>query len=110
MDLVFGFLAGVLTLLNPCVLPVLPVVLITALNQHRLGPLTLCAGLSVTFVVVGLTIASLGPAWKSRVRSIANPVEQNESDRGDCDSQPRPTRNSFCKQSGGDERRQQQTT
>lgn len=62
MDLVFGFLAGVLTLLNPCVLPVLPVVLITALNQHRLGPLTLCAGLSVTFVVVGLTIASLGPA------------------------------------------------
>jgi len=62
MDLVFGYLAGLLTLLNPCVLPVLPVVLIAALNQHRLGPWVLCAGLSVTFVSLGVFLASAGPA------------------------------------------------
>ncbi len=62
MDIVFGYIAGLLTLLNPCVLPVLPVILITALNTHRLGTLYLCAGLCVTFVTVGMFIASLGPA------------------------------------------------
>ena len=62
MDLFFGYLAGLLTLLNPCVLPVLPIILIAALNQHRLGPLALCAGLSFTFVFLGLGIATLGPA------------------------------------------------
>ncbi|MEL6735101.1 MAG: cytochrome c biogenesis CcdA family protein [Pseudomonadota bacterium] len=62
MDLVFGYIAGLLTLLNPCVLPVLPVVLIAALNQHRMGPLVLCAGLSVTFVALGVFLASAGPA------------------------------------------------
>ncbi|MEL6966870.1 MAG: cytochrome c biogenesis CcdA family protein [Pseudomonadota bacterium] len=62
MDLVFGYLAGALTLLNPCVLPVLPVILIAALNQHRLGPLVLCAGLSITFVSLGVFLAAIGPA------------------------------------------------
>lgn len=62
MDILFGYIAGLLTLLNPCVLPVLPVILIAALNQHKLGPVALCAGLSVTFVIGGLLIASLGPA------------------------------------------------
>lgn len=61
MDLVFGYIAGLLTLLNPCVLPVLPVILITALNAHRLGPLYLCAGLCLTFVTVGMFVAALGP-------------------------------------------------
>ena len=62
LDIVFGYIAGLLTLLNPCVLPVLPVILISALNTHRLGPLFLCAGLCLTFVTIGLFVASLGPA------------------------------------------------
>lgn len=62
MDILFAYFAGILTLINPCVLPVLPVVLIAALNQHRAGPVFLCAGLSLTFVVVGMFVASLGPA------------------------------------------------
>jgi len=76
MELVFGYLAGLLTLLNPCVLPVLPVILIAAMNQHKLGPVALCAGLSLTFVTLGLGVATLGPALGvddttiSRVASI----------------------------------------
>lgn len=76
MDIVFGYIAGLLTLLNPCVLPVLPVILITALNTHRLGPIYLCAGLCLTFVTVGMFVASLGPAlgiddiFISRIASV----------------------------------------
>jgi cytochrome c-type biogenesis protein len=60
MDLIFGYLAGLLTLINPCVLPVLPIVLATALQAHKLGPVALAAGMSVAFVTLGLGIATLG--------------------------------------------------
>jgi len=62
MDLVFGYLAGLLTLINPCVLPVLPIILATALQAGRAGPLALAAGMSVSFVVVGMTVAVFGRA------------------------------------------------
>jgi cytochrome c-type biogenesis protein len=60
MDLIFGYLAGLLTLINPCVLPVLPIVLATALQAHKLGPVALAAGMSTAFVILGLGIATLG--------------------------------------------------
>ena len=63
MDLVFGYLAGLLTLVNPCVLPVLPVILISALNADRLGPLVLAAGMGITFVTLGLAVAAIGPSF-----------------------------------------------
>ena len=61
MDVFFGFLAGALTLLNPCVLPVLPIVLASAINADRRGPLFLAAGMSFSFVTIGLLLARLGP-------------------------------------------------
>ena len=60
MDLILAYLAGLLTLINPCVLPVLPIVLTTAVQAHRLGPAALAAGMSVAFVVLGLGVATLG--------------------------------------------------
>lgn len=62
IDLVFGYVAGLLTLINPCVLPVLPIVLASALHGDRRGPIYLCAGMSVSFVVLGVGLAQLGPA------------------------------------------------
>ncbi|MEO1640955.1 MAG: cytochrome c biogenesis CcdA family protein [Pseudomonadota bacterium] len=62
MDLVFGYLAGLLTLINPCVLPVLPIVLATALQAGRTGPLVLAAGMSLSFVIVGMGVAVFGRA------------------------------------------------
>lgn len=62
MDLLLGYLAGALTLINPCVLPVLPIVLASATAADRRGPLFLMAGLSASFVVLGVTLARLGPA------------------------------------------------
>ena len=57
---IFAFLAGVLSLLSPCVLPLLPVILGTAVSEHRLGPAALAAGLAISFVAIGLFIATIG--------------------------------------------------
>ena len=62
MEIVFAYLAGLLTLINPCVLPVLPIVLATALQASKWGPLALAAGLSVMFIVLGMGISAFGPA------------------------------------------------
>ena len=55
-----AFLAGVLSTLSPCVLPLLPIVLGSALSEHRAGPLALAAGLALSFVVIGLVVATVG--------------------------------------------------
>src|SRR5260370_9594502 len=55
-----ALLAGVLSTLSPCVLPLLPLVLGAALSEHRLGPAALAAGLGVSFVAIGLFVARIG--------------------------------------------------
>jgi cytochrome c biogenesis protein CcdA len=55
-----AFLAGVLSVLSPCVLPLLPIVLGTAQSEHRLGPAALAAGLAVSFTLIGLFVATIG--------------------------------------------------
>ncbi|OUS07783.1 cytochrome C biogenesis protein CcdA [Rhodobacterales bacterium 52_120_T64] len=60
MEFLLGYGAGLLTLINPCVLPVLPIVLASALQNHKHGPLALAAGMSLTFVILGVGVATLG--------------------------------------------------
>ena len=55
-----AFLAGVLSVLSPCVLPLLPIVLGTAASEHRLGPVALAVGLALSFVAIGLFVATIG--------------------------------------------------
>lgn len=55
-----GFLAGVFSILSPCVLPVLPLVLGPAANAHRFGMPVLAAGLVLSFVTIGLFVATIG--------------------------------------------------
>jgi cytochrome c biogenesis protein CcdA len=56
----FAFLAGLLSTLSPCVLPLLPAILGTAVGEHRLGPAALAAGLALSFVAIGMFIATIG--------------------------------------------------
>lgn len=58
--MILGYLAGLLTLINPCVLPILPIVLATALQAGRAGPVALAAGMSVSFVALGLLVSTVG--------------------------------------------------
>lgn len=59
-SILFASLAGVLSILSPCVLPLLPIILGTAVSEHRLGPAALAAGLAISFVAIGLFIATIG--------------------------------------------------
>lgn len=55
-----GLLAGSLSTLSPCVLPILPILLTTAANAHRRGVWGLALGLALSFTLVGLSIATIG--------------------------------------------------
>lgn len=55
-----AFFAGVLSILSPCVLPLLPIVLGTAASEHRLGPALLAGGVALSFVAIGLFVATIG--------------------------------------------------
>jgi len=57
---ILAFLAGILSILSPCVLPIVPVVLGTAVSKHRFGPIALAGGLSLSFVAIGLFVATVG--------------------------------------------------
>src|SRR5439155_11064564 len=55
-----AFLAGLLSTLSPCVLPLLPIVLGAAASEHRMGSAALAGGLASSFVAIGLFVATAG--------------------------------------------------
>jgi cytochrome c biogenesis protein CcdA len=55
-----GFLAGLVSILSPCVLPLLPMTLGAAAGAHRAGPWALAAGLAISFSGIGLFVATIG--------------------------------------------------
>jgi cytochrome c-type biogenesis protein len=55
-----AFVAGLLSILSPCVLPLLPIVLSAAASEHRMGPAALAAGVALSFVTIGLFVATIG--------------------------------------------------
>jgi cytochrome c-type biogenesis protein len=60
LHLVFAFAAGSLSILSPCVLPLVPVVLGTAASKGKYGPTLLAAGLVLSFVVIGMFVSLVG--------------------------------------------------
>ena len=71
--LALAFVAGLLTALSPCVLPLLPLVMGSA-ARNRYGPTALAAGFVTTFTVIGVLLASVGTALglsDTIVRSIS---------------------------------------
>jgi cytochrome c-type biogenesis protein len=60
MNLILAFIAGILSIFSPCVLPLVPIVLGTALSAHRLGPVMLVGGLTLSFLVMGVAVAGAG--------------------------------------------------
>ena len=59
-SLLLAFVAGLLTTVNPCVLPMLPLVLTGAFAQGRWGPVSLAAGLVLSFTVFGVALTAFG--------------------------------------------------
>lgn len=58
----FGFLAGLLSTLSPCVLPIIPILLGSATNAHPKAPLALAGGLAISYAIIGTGLAWAGSA------------------------------------------------
>jgi cytochrome c-type biogenesis protein len=99
--LALAFAAGLLSILSPCVLPLVPIVLGAAIAAHAFGALALAAGLALSFTVLGLLLALVGfglgidagmfrvaaaaimvalgaillvPAWQARLAAAGGPL------------------------------------
>ncbi len=99
--LALAFAAGILSILSPCVLPLVPIVLGAAATAHALGAVALAAGLALSFTGLGLLLALVGfgagidagmfrlaaavimvvlgailvvPSWQARLAGAGSPV------------------------------------
>ncbi len=99
--LALAFVAGLLSILSPCVLPLVPIVLGAAVTAHPLGAVALAAGLAVSFTGLGLLLALVGfglgidagafrlaaavimialgiillvPSWQARLAAAGSPI------------------------------------
>jgi len=62
LTFVLAYLGGVLTIVSPCILPVVPFVFTRADRPFRRGGLPLLAGMALTFTAVA-TLAAVGGGW-----------------------------------------------
>ncbi|MEH2494819.1 cytochrome c-type biogenesis protein [Bradyrhizobium sp. AZCC 1678] len=99
--LALAFVAGLLSILSPCVLPLVPIVLGAAVAAHAFGAFALAAGLAISFTLLGLLLALVGfglgidagifrmaaaaimialgavllvPSWQARLAAAGGPV------------------------------------
>ena len=63
---VLVFLGGVLTIVSPCILPVLPFVFARSEQKFLTNGLPMLAGMAVTFAAIA-TLAAVGGSWAVRV-------------------------------------------
>jgi cytochrome c-type biogenesis protein len=64
--------AGLLTTLSPCVLPLIPILMASAVAAHRLGPWALAVGVAVSFTAAGVFLASVGASLGLDVETFRN--------------------------------------
>jgi cytochrome c biogenesis protein CcdA/thiol-disulfide isomerase/thioredoxin len=67
--ILLAYLGGVLTILSPCILPVLPFVFARAGRSFARSTLPMLAGMALTFAIVA-TLAAVGGGWAVRVNGI----------------------------------------
>jgi cytochrome c-type biogenesis protein len=60
INITLVFAAGLASVLSPCVLPVVPIVVAGSNDDHKLRPVLIVAGLSVTFILMGVVSALFG--------------------------------------------------
>ncbi|HEX9156001.1 MAG TPA: hypothetical protein VF819_10580, partial [Nitrospira sp.] len=64
-----AYLGGVLTIISPCILPVLPFVFARADRSFARSTLPMLAGMAATFAIVA-TLAAFGGGWAVRANAI----------------------------------------
>jgi cytochrome c biogenesis protein CcdA len=67
------FLAGIVTILKPCCLPLVPAIF-SGSAGHRLRPIAICSGLALSFTTMGVLVSAFGAtfgAFADTLRSLA---------------------------------------
>jgi cytochrome c-type biogenesis protein len=72
MDFFLALLAGVLSTLSPCVLPILPIIVSSALQDKAKGLIALVLGLSISFAIMGTFISYSAMMWNFDTNIIRN--------------------------------------
>ena len=67
--ILLAYLGGILTILSPCILPVLPFVFARADRSFARSTLPMLAGMAATFAIVA-TLAAVGGGWAVRANAI----------------------------------------
>ncbi len=65
-----AFGAGILSVLSPCILPLLPAVLATSAGKGRLRPLAIVIGVSISFTIMGVVTSAFGAAFQSYIEQL----------------------------------------
>jgi len=67
INILFLFGAGLASVLSPCVLPILPIVVTGRAEEGRLRPLLIVAGLTSAFIIMGILSSLFGSAIGSKI-------------------------------------------
>jgi cytochrome c biogenesis protein CcdA len=62
---VVAFGAGILSVLSPCILPLLPAVLASSTGKGRLRPLAIVFGVSISFTLMGIVTSAFGAVFQA---------------------------------------------
>ena len=60
-----AFGAGILSVLSPCILPLLPAVLASSTGKGKLRPLAIVLGVSISFTLMGVVTSTFGAAFQA---------------------------------------------
>lgn len=65
-----AFSAGILSVLSPCILPLLPAVLATSAGKGKLRPLAIVIGVSISFTMMGVVTSAFGAAFQTYIGQL----------------------------------------
>lgn len=65
------FLAGIVTIMKPCCLPLVPVIF-SGSGGHRLRPLAIVSGLTVSFTTMGVLVSAFGATFSGYTDYLRN--------------------------------------
>ena len=65
-----AFGAGILSVLSPCILPLLPAVLATSAGKSKLRPLAIVLGVSISFTMMGVVTSAFGAVFQTYIGQL----------------------------------------
>lgn len=67
---VVAFGAGIVSILSPCILPLLPAVLASSTGKGKLRPLAIVLGVSLSFTLMGIVTSAFGAAFQAYIGQL----------------------------------------